>query len=93
MILNQLEENTAKIESSVNNDETIFISYSWNDKELVDAIDDIFNTHGITITRDIRDLEYRQSIKEFMSKIRETDFTIIILVIHISSLLTVCMKS
>jgi len=58
---------------------TIFFSYSFNDTEVVDKIDNDFKTFpGIDIKRCIRDLEYTDSIKEFMKKVRDTDFVFIV---------------
>lgn len=58
---------------------SIFISYSWNDSDIVDKLDNELQSYGYKIIRDIRDAEFAQSIKEFMKQIRETDFSIIIL--------------
>lgn len=58
---------------------SIFISYSWNDSDIVDKLDNELQLYGYKIIRDIRDAEFAQSIKEFMKQIRETDFSIIIL--------------
>lgn len=45
----------------------------------MDGLDNKLQKHGYDIKRDIRDLEYAQSIKEFMKGIRRTDYSIIIL--------------
>lgn len=58
---------------------SIFISYSWNDREFVDDIDIKLQSYGYKIERDVRDAEYAQNIKEFMKRIRKTDYSIIIL--------------
>lgn len=58
---------------------SIFISYSWNDTKFVDELDNKLQAYGYKIERDIRDVEYAQNIKEFMKKIRETDYSIIVL--------------
>ena len=47
------------------NQKKIFLSYSWNDKETVDKIDNGFKAIGIQLTRDIRDLHSYQSIPEY----------------------------
>ena len=57
---------------------SIFISYSWNDSDIVDKLDNELQLYGYKIIRDIRDAEFAQSIKEFMKQIRETDFSIIL---------------
>ena len=59
--------------------QTIFISYSWEDITTVDIIDSDFKSIGINIIRDIRDLQYKESIKEFMSKVRFADHSLIII--------------
>jgi hypothetical protein len=57
----------------------IFLSYSWKDDKLADTIDEFFSSSGIIITRDRRDLEYKQSIKDFMKSIRKADYVIMII--------------
>ena len=58
---------------------TIFISYSWKDKELANNVDAKFSKKNVNLVRDIRDIEYRDSIKDFMKKIRSTDYVILII--------------
>lgn len=58
---------------------SMFISYSWNDRNFVDEFDRKLQEYGYEVKRDIRDLQYTQSIKEFMKEIRKTDYSIIIL--------------
>lgn len=58
---------------------SIFISYSWNDTEFVNNIDSKLQSYGYKVERDIRDTEYAQNIKEFMKRIRKTDYSIIVL--------------
>lgn len=58
---------------------SIFISYSWKDREFVDKLDSGLQKYGYHVERDIRDAEYAKSIKEFMKKIRNTDYSIIVL--------------
>jgi tetratricopeptide (TPR) repeat protein len=63
----------------INIEKTIFFSYSFNDTEVVDEIDkDFQGFSGINIKRCVRDLEYTDSIKEFMKQVRETDFVFIV---------------
>lgn len=57
----------------------IFISYSWADTGIIDKIDSDFRSIGVSITRDVRDLGYKQSLKEFMQKIRTTDYSVILI--------------
>lgn len=58
---------------------SIFISYSWNDTEFVNKIDSELQVYGYKVERDIRDAEYANNIKEFMKRIRKTDYSIIVL--------------
>ncbi|UCH94540.1 MAG: TIR domain-containing protein [Candidatus Aminicenantes bacterium] len=57
----------------------IFVSYSWKDKDIVDQIDKDFQTVGITLIRDVRDLKYKDSIKQYMKRIRVSDFVLMII--------------
>lgn len=57
----------------------IFLSYSWNNKDVADQIDNWFSENNIKLKRDIRDLKYKQSIKDFMRSIRNADFVIMII--------------
>jgi hypothetical protein len=57
----------------------IFLSYSWSNDEIADVIDSFFSQNGVTITRDRRDLKYKQSIKEFMNSIRHAEYVIMII--------------
>lgn len=63
----------------INKNISIFISYSWKDREFVDNLDNRLQNYGYKVERDIRDAEYAQKIKEFMKKIRKTDYSIIVL--------------
>jgi hypothetical protein len=60
-------------------DHKIFISYCWKNESIVDEIDESFATDGITLIRDKRDTEYKDSFKEFMKKIRSTDSVLMII--------------
>lgn len=57
----------------------IFLSYSWVDEHIANSIDSQFSYYGITLLRDVRDLKYKQSISDFMKKVRSTDNIIIII--------------
>jgi hypothetical protein len=57
----------------------IFLSYSHRDSILADDIDIKFRDAGYELTRDIRDIGYKQSIREFMKKIRNSDYAIMLL--------------
>lgn len=57
----------------------IFISYCWTNEKETDEIDLFFKSKGIGLKRDKRNLEYKQSIKEFMKTIRKMDFIILVI--------------
>ena len=57
---------------------TIFISYSWKNEKIADIFCK-FGDKFFDIKRDIRDINYKDSIKTFMKKIRGTDFTLMII--------------
>jgi hypothetical protein len=85
-LLHELERKTAAphakpdIQLETNREGTmIFLSYSWKDEVLANGIDEKFQSVGINLTRDIRDAEYKQSMKEFMRKVRNSKFVVIIL--------------
>ncbi len=57
----------------------VFLSYSWNDRHVADAIQTHFNYVKIDVIRDERDLDYKSSIRSFMSRIRATDYALMII--------------
>jgi len=57
----------------------IFISYSWANKDIADLVDEDFQNLGYTLTRDERDIKYKDSIKEFMQQIGKHDFVIMLI--------------
>ena len=57
----------------------IFISYSWKDEEIVDEIDNTFKSIGINILRDKREVKFKESIKDYMKRIRKTDYVLIVI--------------
>jgi len=57
---------------------TIFISYSWKNEKIADSFCK-FGDNLFDIKRDKRDINYRDSIKTFMKKIRNTDFSLLII--------------
>lgn len=58
---------------------TIFLSYCWKDENIANDIDDYMNSIGIKLTRDKRDVKYKDSFKVFMKSIKNTDFVIMII--------------
>lgn len=57
----------------------IFISYSWANEDIADLIDDDFQKLGYTLTRDERDIKYKDSIREFMQQVGKHDFVIMLI--------------
>ncbi len=57
----------------------IFISYSWKNKDIADIIDNDWKAVGINLVRDVRDLEYKQNIKDFMRQVRSTDYVLLLM--------------
>jgi tetratricopeptide (TPR) repeat protein len=58
---------------------SIFISYSSKNKEIADYIDKVFQKKEITLTRDIRDVVFKASFEQFMRKIKNTNFAILVI--------------
>ena len=54
----------------------IFLSYSWSNKSIADELDQDWSQLGLNITRDIRDLEFKQNLKSFMKGITKTDYVL-----------------
>lgn len=59
--------------------QTLFISYSWANSIIADKIDTAFQPTGLYVKRDIREIAYKGSIKDYMKEVRETDFVLIII--------------
>lgn len=57
----------------------IFLSYCWKNEKVADIIDHYFSENKVKIQRDKRDLQYKQSIKEFMQKIRDAEYVIMVI--------------
>ena len=57
----------------------IYLSYSWKNSTIADAIIEDFNKIGISLMRDVRNLSYSKSFKDFTSRINKIDFVWIIL--------------
>jgi len=59
---------------------TIFLSYCSKETDLADAVDNAFsNIDGLQVTRYTRDVEYRDSFKEFMKRVKEHDYVIMLI--------------
>ncbi len=57
----------------------IFLSYCHKDESIADNLDNDFRKIGIYLSRDVRELKYKDSIKEFMKKIRTHDYALLII--------------
>lgn len=56
----------------------MFVSYCQKDSVYADNIDLYFKNKGVTIHRDIRDISEWKSIREYMKKIRDMDYAVLI---------------
>lgn len=54
----------------------IFLSYSSENKTEVDYLDTFFQSQGIQLTRDTRQLPYKGDILKFMQSVRQCDYVI-----------------
>jgi hypothetical protein len=63
-----------------NYENAVFISYAWGGEreEMVNQIDQSLQQRGLKITRDKRDLGYKGSIKEFMERIGQGNYVIVV---------------
>lgn len=57
----------------------LFLSYSQNDSELANTIDNELSGWGVDVKRDVRDIGTWTSIKEFMSSIKKQDYAVMII--------------
>jgi len=67
--------------NAANFEKEIFISYAWRgeSEEFINRLDEVFQSQGITIVRDKRDLGYKGLIKEFMERIGRGKCVIIVI--------------
>ncbi len=54
----------------------VFLSYSWSNSIEADQVENLLTSLGYYVKRDIRELEYKRNIKEFMRTIGDSDFVI-----------------
>lgn len=81
-IRNHLEDifiETENLDDIGSNTKKFFISYSWADGDIADMVDEEFIKRGIQLTRDERDLKFKESIKEFMQSIGSHDSVIMLI--------------
>lgn len=57
----------------------IFLSYARANKDVADEIDNYFEQFGITFQRDVRDINYTDSVKDFMNRIDQSDFVVMLI--------------
>lgn len=69
--INKIEENNKK--------SNIFLSYSHNNKETADRVDNFFISKGIQLTRDERGAPAYSNLEEFMDTIRDHDYVILLI--------------
>ncbi len=58
---------------------TVFLSYAWANSAEADEIDNHFESVGIQFRRDIRDLEFKSPIKEFMQQVGKSDYVVMLI--------------
>ena len=56
---------------------TLFISYSWSTKEIVNKISTDLQLVGVDVIKDNQELEYTDSIPTFMKRIRLSNFALL----------------
>jgi tetratricopeptide (TPR) repeat protein len=56
-----------------------FISYSWINTDIADQLDKAFKDTGVIIQRDIREISYKDSIRDYMRQVRSADFALLII--------------
>lgn len=57
----------------------IFISYSWNNKDIADKIFSDLSLIGLSILKDRHNINYTDSISDFMTQIRDSKYAILII--------------
>ena len=58
---------------------TVFLSYCHKNKAIAEKIDQDLNRIGISIIRDEHELNYTDSLNEFMQRIRRADFALLLI--------------
>lgn len=56
-----------------------FLSYAWKDTAYADKIDEALRESEIYITRDIRDLDIGTNLQEFMNRVEESTYVVVII--------------
>lgn len=76
--INSIKNKIRSIQSDLVSTPTIFISYNWGKRTLVDEIQTCLGRFA-TIKRDVNELGFGDNITEFMNTIRQEDFALIVL--------------
>lgn len=61
------------------NKKSLFISYSWQTKNIADKIASDLDMVGIHVVKDNQELSYTDSIPDFMNRIRTCDFALLLI--------------
>lgn len=56
----------------------IFLSYARKDDAFANSIDSDFMAIGIRLNRDIRDIPYKSDLDDFMNRVKQTDYTLLL---------------
>nr|GFB96483.1 hypothetical protein [Tanacetum cinerariifolium] len=48
-------------------------------KDIADAIDNDWQAVGLTLIRDVRDAKYKQNLKQFMQRVHESDYVLLLI--------------
>jgi len=59
--------------------QSIFLSYSQKNADIADILDKVCQSYGMQVLRDIREVKYNQSFKEYMKGIRKTDYVLVLI--------------
>ena len=76
-IINEIKINEEKTNDITSVD--IFLSYSWKNDNIANSLDELFSLENITLIRDKREIKFKQSIKEFMNRVRESDYCLMLI--------------
>ncbi|MEM9673896.1 MAG: TIR domain-containing protein [Bacteroidota bacterium] len=68
-----------KIKISRSTDKNIFISYSTKNSRVANDIDQELLAYGYDLLKDTREINYKDSIWEYIKKVRNVDFVLLIL--------------
>lgn len=57
----------------------IFLSYSWNNTDIADEIDEAWKKIGLTFVRDVRDLSFKENLNQFMRRVHDSDYVVLLI--------------